>query len=76
MRPPEGLDMRITGRHDDMVTVEVTVREVIHACPPIGSGVMPCCERTPTEMPMWDRLTVEPDLVTCGGHGDGERDRG
>ncbi len=41
-----------------------TAPEVVHACPPDGSGVMPCCGRTPFEC-MADRMTSDPDLVTC-----------
>lgn len=38
---------------------------VIHQCPPEGSGIMPCCGRTPFERRS-DRITVDPKLVTCG----------
>lgn len=41
--------------------------EVTHACPPKGSEVMPCCDRTPFEVPLTDRMTLEPNLVTCTG---------
>lgn len=37
----------------------------IHACPPRGSGLMPCCGRTPFDVPESDRMTVD-GLVTCG----------
>ena len=37
----------------------------IHACPPEGSGIMPCCGRTPFEK-MRDRITNDHRLVTCG----------
>ena len=37
-----------------------------HACPPVGSGLMPCCGRTPFEVPRSHRITVDTDLVTCG----------
>lgn len=55
---------------------------VIHACPPEGSGVMPCCGCTPFEVPLTHRLTLEPDNVTCGkndphynwGYVDGSKD--
>jgi len=36
-----------------------------HACPPDGSGVMPCCGKTPFEVPPTDRITQDPNLVTC-----------
>lgn len=41
--------------------------EVTHRCPPKGSGVMPCCDQTPLEVPLWHRLTLDPALVTCKG---------
>ena len=44
--------------------------EVVHRCPPIGSGEMPCCGRTPIEVPQWHRLTLDPALVTCEGEKD------
>lgn len=37
----------------------------VHACPPVGSGVTPCCGLTPFEIPRLDRMTLAPDLVTC-----------
>jgi hypothetical protein len=39
--------------------------EVVHACPPDGSGLTPCCGRTPFELPRTDRMTDDPDMVTC-----------
>lgn len=41
-----------------------TYAEIVHACPPDGSGRMPCCGRTPFEVPK-DRMTLDPALVTC-----------
>ena len=37
---------------------------VVHACPPKGSGVMPCCGATPFEK-QGEWLTVNPALVNC-----------
>ena len=37
----------------------------IHACPPEGSGIMPCCGCTPFEK-IRDRITDDSRLVTCG----------
>jgi hypothetical protein len=39
--------------------------ETTHACPKRGSGVTPCCGRSPFELPRTDRLTLDPALVTC-----------
>ena len=51
---------RLAGRHNPEGRPEV-----IHRCPPEGSGVMPCCDRTPLQVPPWHRLTLDPSLVTC-----------
>lgn len=45
--------------------------ETTHQCPPEGSGTMPCCDRTPFEVPDSDRMTLEPELVTCTRKGCG-----
>jgi hypothetical protein len=37
---------------------------VTHRCPPEGSGIMPCCGRTPFEV-LDDRITLDDSLVTC-----------
>lgn len=42
-----------------------TPAETVHACPPGGSGLTPCCQRPPTELPRGDRMTENPDAVTC-----------
>lgn len=39
--------------------------ENVHACPPTGTTVMPCCGRTPLEVPRTDRMTAHRDQVTC-----------
>lgn len=69
MKPPEGLDLRIVGHADDAVQVEVIAQAVVHRCPLPGSGVMPCCDRAPFEVPVWHRMTTAPDLVTCAANG-------
>ncbi len=38
--------------------------EMVHACPPGGSGLTPCCGRTPFELPLTDRISSEAP-VTC-----------
>ena len=40
--------------------------EITHRCPLKGSGTMPCCGRTPFEVPRHHRMTLDPKLVTCG----------
>ena len=39
--------------------------EIVHACPPDGGGLTPCCGKTPFELPRTDRMTLDPSLVTC-----------
>lgn len=39
----------------------------VHACPPEDAGLMPCCDRTPFDAPRTDRMTADPNLVTCTG---------
>jgi hypothetical protein len=39
-------------------------REIVHACPPDGSGLTPCCGRTPFELPLGDRISSEAP-ITC-----------
>lgn len=41
-------------------------RSVVHLSPLKDSGIMPCCGRTPFEVPSTDRMTLEPEQVTCG----------
>ena len=36
-----------------------------HRCPKPGSGTMPCCGRTPLQVPRTHRMTLDDDLVTC-----------
>lgn len=42
--------------------------ETVHACPIPGTGAatVPCCGKTPFELPRTDRMTSDPKLVTCG----------
>lgn len=39
--------------------------ETVHQCPPSGSGLTPCCGRSPFELPANDRITTTPEEVTC-----------
>jgi hypothetical protein len=36
----------------------------VHRCPAPGESIMPCCGRTPFEVPGWHRMTVDGE-VTC-----------
>ncbi len=45
--------------------VEEPPSSVVHACPRPGSGVTPCCLRTPFELPATDRLAARDRDVTC-----------
>ncbi len=38
----------------------------VHRAPPIGTGMFPCCGKTPFEVPETDRMTNDPLLVSCG----------
>jgi len=44
--------------------------ETVHGCPPDGSGLTPCCGRTPFELPLTDRISSEAP-VTCPGPAGG-----
>lgn len=46
---------------------DVLENRATHQCPPEGSGIMPCCGRTPFEVSRSDRMTVHADFVTCLG---------
>lgn len=37
----------------------------VHQCPPVGYGLTPCCGKAPFELPRYDRITTDPELVTC-----------
>ena len=41
--------------------------EVIHRCPPLDSGIMPCCGKAPFDVSPKDRMTVLDPFVTCEG---------
>ncbi|MFF7946981.1 hypothetical protein [Streptomyces griseorubiginosus] len=45
---------------------ERQAEEVVHGCPPDGSGLTPCCGRTPFELPLGDRISSEAP-TTCPG---------
>lgn len=48
-----------------LVESEAVASETIHQCPPSGSTTMPCCGRTPFEVPSTDRMCTDPEQVTC-----------
>lgn len=40
---------------------------IIHACPPDGSGLMPCCGRSPIDVPLTERISLDGSTITCTG---------
>ncbi|MEU1078184.1 hypothetical protein ABZ404_36965 [Streptomyces sp. NPDC005878] len=48
------------------LAAEAQPTEVVHGCPPDGSGLTPCCGRTPFELPLTDRISSEAP-TTCPG---------
>jgi hypothetical protein len=38
---------------------------VVHACPPDGGQVTPCCGMSPFDLPRTDRMTGDPSAVSC-----------
>lgn len=57
--------LRLTAAPVVGVTADTTPAETVHACPPDGSGITPCCGRTPFELPRTDRISSEEGTVTC-----------
>lgn len=49
----------------DRLGISLPPAPPIHGCPPDGSGVTPCCGRTPFELPRTDRMSTDPALITC-----------
>ncbi|WP_406156919.1 hypothetical protein [Streptomyces canus] len=50
----------------DPADVAEASEEAVHGCPPDGSGLTPCCGRTPFELPLTDRISSEAP-ITCPG---------
>lgn len=44
--------------------------EIIHACPPKGATVTPCCGKTPFELPRDHRMSADTAPVTCRQRGE------
>ncbi|MCW2524179.1 MAG: hypothetical protein JWO63_2514 [Frankiales bacterium] len=40
--------------------------ESLHARPEPGKNFSPCCGRTLAQLPQYDRITFDPEQVTCG----------
>ncbi len=40
--------------------------ETLHAQPHPGKWVSPCCGRSLDQLPQYDRITLDPEAVTCG----------
>lgn len=51
---------------DDYPHLWVRPQGIVHACPPEGSGLTPCCNKTPFELPRFERITLVSAKVTCG----------
>lgn len=58
-----GISPRLAGSvtGDDMIATEV-----LHARPEPGATASACCGRTLRQLPRYDRMTVDTELVTCG----------
>lgn len=41
--------------------------EIVHACPPAGSMLTPCCSMSPFDLDPAERITNDPLRVTCKG---------
>lgn len=41
--------------------------EIVHQSPPAGASLTPCCQQSPFDLPRYDRITVQQELVTCRG---------
>jgi hypothetical protein len=52
---------RYTSSGDELITTEC-----LHARPEPGSEISPCCGRTLAQLPQYERITLDPQLVTCG----------
>jgi len=51
---------------ENVIVSPVVSTEIIHLCPQADSGITPCCGKTPFELPLTDRLSSNPNFVTCG----------
>lgn len=40
---------------------------IVHRCPPEGEAETPCCGRIVFELPSLERISTDPQLVTCDG---------
>lgn len=51
----------------DRLGINLPPAPPVHGCPLDGSGVTPCCGRTPFELPRTDRMATDSTPVTCPG---------
>lgn len=58
---------QVTGLTPERLRELRAPADVVHACPPAGQHLTPCCWMVPTELPRSDRITTDPALVTCTG---------
>ena len=66
MRLPDHMTVTGTTLASNHVVFDIEVTETTHRCPPDGEGTMPCCGRTPFEVPRSGRMTEDASLVNCG----------
>lgn len=65
---PDGTARYALGALDDaglLPRIGSADQAVVHACPRQGTGITPCCGRSPLELPRSERITTDPDAVTC-----------
>lgn len=68
MKLPTGLTATLLpSEHKGEARYKLSLDEVVHACPAKAETAMPCCGRTPFDVPVYHRMTLDPSLVTCGG---------
>ena len=78
---PDGAERLVIGHESVGRVINVLVSEfqrleklvagdddsVVHGCPPDGSGLTPCCHRSPIDLPLTERISLDGSEVTCKG---------
>jgi hypothetical protein len=70
----DGTEFRIAEEKREGSQLNLTLipaSDVVHGCPPKGSGLTTCCGMPPRELPFTDRMTID-GPVTCGTERLGE----